>query len=223
MVDVKPCFHRFISYWLAVVFAWRRRRPKHCYRNERPTLNPLPTDTKLYFRFFCNNAAPNGLPTKAGIPCPDQSVNSLVGDGESWFLLLPEPGQNRKQNHRGRCSGIVELDRSVFPIAFHVGKTKYTAEVEHDPKEHNYQHCEIRIYTNGTRVSSNAAKTLDQREYEKLISAYRAVIAKSISLHLWPNRCTRPDNWDSRRLAKTACSSVPVATTDVASTFTRQC
>ena len=208
MVDVRRCFHRFVLYWTAVIFAWRRRRPERCYRNNRPKLTPLPENTKLFFRFFCNNAAPNGLPTKAGIPCPDQSVNSLVGDGEPWFLLLPEPGQTRKQNHRGRCSGIVELDRTAFPIQIlNFGTTVYTADVEHDPQDHNYQHCEIRIYANGSRVSLDAAKRLNQREYEKLVSAYRAIIAKRIGMLLWPNRCTQPNNWDAQKLAKTACRS----------------
>ena len=203
---VRRCLHRWLLYWLAAVFAWRSRRPRDCYQKNRAELIPLPADTRLFFRFFCNNATPSGLPTKAGIPCPDQSVNCLVGGGRPWFLLLPEPGQNRKQNHRGRCSGIVELQRDAFPLAFAIGKINYTARVEHDPKEHNYQHCEIRIYANGVRVQLEDAKRLDQRDYEKLVTTYRAMLAKRIQLTLWPNRCTKPDNWDLRGLAKTACS-----------------
>jgi hypothetical protein len=173
--------------------------------NTRATLVPLPTGTKLYFRFFCNNAGLDGVPTKAGIPCPDQSVNSEVGGGKPWFLLLPEPKLSLKQNHRGRCSGIVELRRDAFPFKFPIGGVEYTADVEHDPEAHNYQHCEVRIYAGGTRLSLDEAQRLNQRQYEQLVSAYRAVISKRISLVLWPNPCTRPNDWNSKRLAKTAC------------------
>lgn len=200
---VRRCLHRCLLYWLAAVFAWRGRRPRDCYQNNRTELIPLPADTKLFFRFFCNNATPDGLPTKAAIPCPDQSVNCLVGGGKAWFLLLPEPNQRRKQNHRGRCSGIVELKREEFPMTFPVGDLVYEARVEHDPKDHNYQHCEIRIYENGEHVTR---ESLDQIAYDKLVAAYRAIIRKRVRLILWPNRCTRPDDWDEKKLAKTACA-----------------
>jgi hypothetical protein len=203
----RHCNLRRFQFWFAVIALWWRFRPSLCYVRKRETLSSLPADTKLFFRYFCNNANNAGVPVKAGIPCPDQSVNCAIAGGQPWYLLLPEPRQSLRQHHRGRCSGIVELDRRIFPLSFEVGAIKYTAQVEHAPMPHNYQHCEVRIYTQHGRLDLENAKLMDQVQYEKLVTAYRALIGKKIRPILWPNACTRPANWDQRRLAKTACAS----------------
>lgn len=203
---VRHCYLRRFLFWFAAIVLWRRLRPNQCISAGRPPIVPVPRNSKLYFRFFCNNANPSGLPTKAGIPCPDQSVNCNEADGRAWFLLLPEPQQSLRQHHRARCSGIVELRRNAFPMSFNAGGVDYVADIEHAPAPHNYQHCEVRVYANGLRVDLERAKLLERKQYEQLVSVYRQLISKQITLILWPNSCTQPEDWNAKSLSKTACA-----------------
>lgn len=56
-------------------------------------------------------------------------------------------------------------------------KTEYTFTVEHAPEEHNYSHCELRVYKNLKRAR-DGSKTVKRR--------YREELAKHLRLEISP-------------------------------------
>ena len=77
--------------------------------------------------------------------------------------------------------GIVQREIATLPREFVYQGDVYTFVLEHDPLEHNYQHCEIRIYRNGNRLTKNELK---KAKAAKLY--YRHEMASRATLLLLP-------------------------------------
>lgn len=154
-----PCWIRKTLRYMAICTLWRfRDRPGCMFQNGRPTLTHLAPNDEFVFRVFSDWLDGNELKRDQIPPCPDFSVNHIKNDGKWWHVLLPDPApkqpespEEKKRRRRALCTGVVGF-RGI-PSRCEFSGIQYRFVVEHDPLEHNYCHCEVRIYENAKRLS----------------------------------------------------------------------
>lgn len=138
------------------------------FRNGRPVDETISPNEYLYFRWFSDHVGSDGKLNQGNIHCPDQSVNRSANRGRCWYVLLPEPSDDPGRANRKLCMGVVRILASDVPSSCEHGGWEFSFRVEHDPIEHNYHHCEIRLYRNGDRLTKNEAGQLKKREKSAL-------------------------------------------------------
>ncbi len=150
------------------------------YWNGRETF-PLENEELVYLRV--NSTEIEREPTlalrTAMIKAPDQSVNRANYGGKSWFTLMPEP-EDDMATYRGKklCMGVMAFPVSDIPKTVQsivkANHHTYTFIVEHAPEQHNYYHCEVRIFVGGQRLTDADAKKLRNEEKTPFTMAKKA-------------------------------------------------
>jgi hypothetical protein len=135
-------------------------------RRGKPEI-PVASDERLYVRFNDGELDSSG-PTNAMFKAPDQSLNRSNAGGKYWFTLMPEPDE--KDLPKKLRMGVVSFAADVIPseILTEDKSLAYNFRVEHDPMEHNYYHCEVRIYIAGQRLTEEQADALTGSGKSKL-------------------------------------------------------
>lgn len=145
----------------------------------RTTLQHFDLSESLFFRWFSDYFEADGSIRRSNIGIPDQSVNRGRHGGRAWHVLIPEPEPKTAETQKHLCMGILRLPVSGIPGSFQEGNASIAFVVEHDPEEHNYCHCEIRVYRNGHRL------TKDELKKAKLVKKfYRNEMFKAVKLLL---------------------------------------
>lgn len=178
-----PCGLRVGVYRFFAKYVWRDDRPKAMRRQGRVIVERFTSSEWLYFRWFSDWFETEGQLRSSQVPIPDQSVNRRGCGGRCWFVLVPEPACNVERVHRQLGQGIVAIKVSDIPEEFMDGEQRYSFLVQHDPEDHNYQHCEIRVFGQRGR--------LDKSTIAKAVKLYyRFEIAKAARLLLRPEVAT---------------------------------
>jgi hypothetical protein len=81
--------------------------------------------------------------------------------------------------------GIVKVAVSGLPMLYEESGVTYVFKVEHDPEDHNYCHCEIRLYKNGHRLTKD-----ELGKAKALKKHYRDALYKTATLFLRPEVAT---------------------------------
>jgi hypothetical protein len=160
------------------------------YRNSRPVDTVFSGGELLYFRLF-SDWVEAGRFAESQIPCPDQSVNRTQHGARPWYVLIPEPTPNvpespEELNRRRRTihMGLVRMQAADVPRDYEERGNTYQFVLEHDPLDHNYHHCEIRIYRNGHRLSKNELRkaTAAKKHYRHEMSlAAKMILSPAIA------------------------------------------
>lgn len=149
-------------------------------RNGRPEVQVFEDHEWLYFRWFsdwCGSEHQNPARISQNhIPIPDQSVNRSGLDGRGWFVLMCEPNEEKQRANRKLCQGILAFKYANLPSPLTFQQSEYTFKCEHDPLEHNYQHCEIRVYRDGARLTGSDWKAVE-RKLKVVKKYYRQIMA----------------------------------------------
>jgi hypothetical protein len=133
---------------------WGGPRPRENYQLGRPISPRFEPSERVAFRFYRNDVGLDGKLKAAAIRPPNQSVNRLGLGGKAWFVLLPAPDCPAENRRKQLCMGVVTIAVNQIPSGCAENKKQYLFSVEHDPLDHNYQHCEIRWYEDGHRIPS---------------------------------------------------------------------
>jgi hypothetical protein len=161
------------------------------YRRDRPTTNDFHDSECLYFRWFNDWLDGEKAIRPDNVPIPNQSVNRSRHGGKCWFVLLPEPAieGDKSCGERARrqlLMGIVQIRMNGLLPPTRLDGKRYSFSVEHDPLDHNYQHCEIRVYQEGLRLTDKKSAGI------KIVKKYyRVKVAKKAVLVLHPEIATR--------------------------------
>lgn len=83
--------------------------------------------------------------------------------------------------------GIVKITRADVPVDFVEAGRTYRFALEHDPLDHNYQHCEIRVYLDGRKLQKT---DLEKGAGKKAKLHYRTVLARNARILLEPEVAT---------------------------------
>lgn len=175
---------RIIAYEVWQCALWRDVRPRACYRNGRDICDQFQPGEELYLRWFSDWIDERDALRPAHIAFPDQSVNRSGFGGRCWHVLLPEPAFDKAQTRRRLSQGILKLPASSVPSPITESGQLYSFAVKHDPEEHNFHHCEIRVYRNGQRARDNKSTTKIVKKY------YRTKIAEHVKILLRPEVAT---------------------------------
>lgn len=143
-------------------------RPSGMYRKGRP-VDPFFEPTECLFMRLDPAHVADGKPLCTGFRFPDQSVNrEKYTDDPKWVLF---PDFFAMAVAQFRVEHIPETVSSAGGVA-------YTFRVEHDPKDDNYGHSEIRVFRDKERVfksrkvNSSAKLQFRMRLSEKSSVAY---------------------------------------------------
>jgi hypothetical protein len=156
---IVPCPLRKAAYCLAVRFYWEGRdRPEQMRADGRPPYQDFEPSEVLSFRWFSTDCEADGSIRRNNLPVPNQSVNRSKHGGRAWHVLIPEPWPDDVRTKRNLCMGIVQMSVAGVPDDYGENGASYQFVVEHDPMNHNYCHCEIRVYKNGRRLTKEELK-----------------------------------------------------------------
>lgn len=182
-----PAGLRYAIYNFFTTVVWRDQRPRAMYRRNRVAVNDFRASERLYFRWFSNwlDASDSDYEIRPeNVPIPNQSVNRSRHGGRCWFVLIREPPLDscdeegeRNKARRQLLMGVVRLRRCELPPPTTICGKSYSFAVEHNPSNHNYQHCEIGVYEDGWRLngpSSSMKKAV--KKYYRVKVAERAVL-----------------------------------------------
>ena len=153
-------------------------RPRRMFRRGRPA-DPLFTPGEcLYFRCLSDWVNPNGHVKPANVRFPDQSVNrqkySKAGD-----VLIPD---DEPKSPEWIFWGVARLTVGEIPgDILTSGGVMYAFSVEHDPREDNYGHSELRVYKNGAR-ERNSKKINEgvKKKYRTDLALRTRVVVKAV-------------------------------------------
>ena len=151
-----PRLLRILLYLFYSVFLWQGSRPRSCYRRQRAVEPHFGDSEHVFFHLFSNDIQPDGTFGPAAMQLPDFSVNRSGFGGRSWFVLLPQPGDELSRAIKRLFKGIVSIRACDINIDRSEAGKLYTFRVEHAPDEHNFHHCEIRAYGDGSRLTKKA-------------------------------------------------------------------
>jgi hypothetical protein len=129
----------------------------------RPADDRFDDNEFVFFRWF-NDHLEDGEIRPANMTTPDQSMNRSRFRGRCWHVLIPDPGTDPERAKRWLCRGVVRASAAVFAVSIEQGTVLFEFRVEHDPLEHNYGHCELRVYRNGKRLPKDHADKLRSTE-----------------------------------------------------------
>ena len=188
---IVPCRLRCAAYRLLARWVWKDDRPARMYRAERATLDDFDDDELLYFRWFSDWVTRDEKGSTrlrpAQIPVPNQSVNRSKHGGKCWDVLIPEPASDRDLPRR-ICQGVVCVPVSGIPEPL---DGRFEFRVEHDPDDHNYCHCEVRVFDDDVRVVRAGNKWSVSKGQATAIKKYYRVAMAGASILLWPEVATR--------------------------------
>lgn len=176
------CRRRRIAYGVYRCM-WCSSRPKSNRRNGRNAVDQFEVNEIVTFRIYQRDVDTSGHLKSSGMPVPDQSMNRLGIGGAPFFVLLPEPSQTHQKNRKRLCMGIVAVRVKNLPKRTIYNGKSYLFRLEHDPTDHNYHHCELRMYLNGSRVrrSGNLFRGASEKAVKKY---YREILADRARLLL---------------------------------------
>lgn len=149
--------------------------PPELYRNDRPINNDFPNDEEIYIRFEEIEEDEDGIvhPHHSSFRCPDQSCNRSLYSEPAWVLLPNWP-------NFGYGSFLVEdIPFQVPEEKDAAGPRQHWFKIEHDPKDENYAHCEIRAYKDNEfkkrakRVNNDKVKLRFMIELSKIITVIK--------------------------------------------------
>lgn len=173
-----PWFLRKALFCFNSKVLWGGPRPKSCYRQQRPVANDFDSSEFIYFHLALTDIESGRTLKPAAMPLPDLSVNRSGFAGRSWYVLLPQPDDDWAKTRKRLCKGIVRL-RTCDAFCEHMVASKaYSFRVEHDPEEHNYHHCEIRVFEDGVRIQDRKPPTIVKKFYRDWLSDRGRVILK---------------------------------------------
>jgi hypothetical protein len=182
-------------YWVCRK-VWRSDRPKAMWRRGRPVVNDFGHDEPLFFRRYSNELEEGriGKETSGRIPVPDQSVNRKKHGGRFWHALIPAPNAPADRIKTWIGQGVLEVPIVAVPPPTIIEGTEFSFQVEHDPEDHNYGHCEIRMYRDGKRISKNEADAEKKDAKHRIRMAkkyYRAAFVGKTILRIVPDVSTK--------------------------------
>lgn len=143
---------------------------------------PLSPGESFYWRFYTKELSSEDGPTDAMIKPPDQSVNRSGLGGKPWFALMPEPGVIDSEAIAKKLNmGILTFQATAVPTPFQsdTSTTRFDFVLEHDPLDHNYHHCEIRVYSSGRRFAEATATKSEKTEWKAAKKYYRTCVRES--------------------------------------------
>jgi len=173
---------RFKRRILLAVFRclWLNSRPRANRRCGRPVVNRFSPGETLWFRFYRDDFDADGTLKPHRMSPPDQSMNRQSLHGRSWFVLLAAPRSSRAKRITQLYMGIVAVSVASLPRApTHLGGN-YEFRVEHAPLDHNYQHCEVRLYQDGNRLLK-ANKAIKKYYREVLVDRVSICLEAEVS------------------------------------------
>jgi hypothetical protein len=135
--------------------------PEAMRQNDRPPDPIFLPEEELYLRF---NSVEEGKVNPVCLICPDQSVNRAKYSEPEW-VLLP------RWAHWGY--GAFRAKEIPQNITSGSGEIHHF-RVEHDPKEENYSHSEIRAYKKGVR-RRNCSKVVSAEFKTRLSQKIRVI------------------------------------------------
>jgi len=177
-----PCWLRIWAYGVACLW-WSGERPPNMYRRERGIDERVAPDEYLYYRWFSNWVDSDRRIHADQMKMPDFSANRSGHGGRSWYVLLPEPNDEQPLARRKLCQGIVCFRASEIPLPCVVEERTYVFAVEHDPLEHNYQHCEICVYHEGSRVAKEG-RGLPRSEWKQVKKHFRTAMREVAKVYV---------------------------------------
>ena len=114
------------------------------YRNGREPVAHFAPDELLYMRVEPDHVNSRGVPMASAFRLPSQSVNRSKYSEPEWVLI---------PNYQEW--GILSFERQDIPEELRSSQpppdqsAEYRFAVEHDPRDDNYSHSEIRAYRKG--------------------------------------------------------------------------
>jgi len=181
---VVPCAIRKWAYAILRRWLWNGdSRPTTMFRRGRGIV-PIALDDILCFRWFNDFVEKDGSLRPANIFIPDQSMNRRRFPGfrgRCWHVLIPNPEDDSERASRNCCTGVVQLRAADVTLETSQNGVLFSFRVDHDPLEHNYGHCELRVYRNGVRLQkldADGLKYADKVPWTAAKKWFRTEVAK---------------------------------------------
>jgi hypothetical protein len=137
------------------------------YRRDRSVVDVSDKEV-LYIRWFNDHFDEKGRLLPAHLFVPDKSMNRRKFGGRFWHVLIPDPNVDNEKACRTLGMGILCFQASRVTLEDKQGKSQFNFRVEHDPLDHNYWHCELRLHRDGTLLTNSDAKKLRDEEKNSL-------------------------------------------------------
>jgi hypothetical protein len=93
-----------------------------------------------------------------------------------WFVLIPDPDIPKDRAKKRICMGVVGVRFKDLPTMKQFDGKPFTFQLAHDPLPYNYQHCELRLFQESTRVSEGSpllkggAETAIKKYYREILA-----------------------------------------------------
>ncbi len=105
------------------------------------------------------------LPAAAQIATPDQSGNRSGTGGKFWTVLIADPGVDAAKRRKQLNMGVLCYTAGDCQHSFQQpGQSRFDFRFESDALDHNFHHCELRVYRDGIRMPREVAKGLRGEE-----------------------------------------------------------
>lgn len=135
----------------------------------------------MYFRWWGNHIE-DRMPRPANVAVPDQSANRSSTHGKFWTVLLPDPDvTERDQIHASIFKAVIRYKVGDLNIDTDHDLFRFEFRFEPDSLDHNFHHCELRVYRNGARLSKSDAGKLKKNEktiWTFALKQFRDAVAK---------------------------------------------
>lgn len=152
------------------------------YRRGRPVDDEFNDNEFVFFRWF-NNHLEDGEIRPVNMTTPDQSMNRSRFGGRCWHVLIPDAGTDPERAKHLVCMGVVRAPAPVFAVSIEQDGVLFEFHVEHDPLDHNYGHCELRVCRNGSRLpraQADKLKSAEKKAWKAAEKWFRTEMRKAV-------------------------------------------